>query len=487
MENASYPAYVRLTLFLLGLSFYWFRTLHTIFNAPVLHANVDYVATFTWFFAVAANTFALIAAFTFAKRLSPFAKRNVIVWSAVILASLGILLVNIGLSNSGLSVLSYAGAIMTSTGCAILPMLWREASEVIVYKSTQRALFASAVVIGMSLYLLSISIPRPLTVLLSCLSPIISALLLQKSSFSSNQRVSLKVLSSEKQSSLESKFVLPYPLFFCCFAFALSQGVCRTNFLPIPDGIDSSWSLLISGAILLIVLFVLISFLLSKKSKFALLNELFLPLVNVIALVMPYFLFRDVISTNFFVFLGHLLFLICIYAWIDDSVSSRYLATQVTALCIISINIGLATGASLGLLLEGIIPTWSMGIIILVFCLSALASRALLNDRIASRFSSFQIPENVEISVDGQLYQNSLFDIRDSVRKHCSSAAKKYSLSTREEEILEYLVRGRSAKSIASEEHITYNTVKTHMSHIYLKLGVHTREELIRIVEAIND
>jgi DNA-binding NarL/FixJ family response regulator len=50
--------------------------------------------------------------------------------------------------------------------------------------------------------------------------------------------------------------------------------------------------------------------------------------------------------------------------------------------------------------------------------------------------------------------------------------------------ILEYLVRGRNLETIAAEINLSRNTVKTHTEHIYHKLGVHTREELIIRLEA---
>lgn len=56
-------------------------------------------------------------------------------------------------------------------------------------------------------------------------------------------------------------------------------------------------------------------------------------------------------------------------------------------------------------------------------------------------------------------------------------------LSPREQEVLEHLLRGRTLPAIASEAHLSYNTVKTHVSHIYQKAAVHTRDELIDLLE----
>lgn len=77
-------------------------------------------------------------------------------------------------------------------------------------------------------------------------------------------------------------------------------------------------------------------------------------------------------------------------------------------------------------------------------------------------------------------------DMLDTISRHCHLAAQAYALSAREEEVLGYLVRGKSAKSIAKEAYISYNTVKTHIGHIYKKFDVHTREDLLREVENCN-
>ncbi len=62
--------------------------------------------------------------------------------------------------------------------------------------------------------------------------------------------------------------------------------------------------------------------------------------------------------------------------------------------------------------------------------------------------------------------------------------AKKYSLTPRETEIFSLLARGRNGVFIQEELVVSYNTVKTHVGHIYAKLGVRTHQELIDFVES---
>lgn len=65
----------------------------------------------------------------------------------------------------------------------------------------------------------------------------------------------------------------------------------------------------------------------------------------------------------------------------------------------------------------------------------------------------------------------------------CAAIGTAAGLTDREQEIFEYLARGRNVRFIQDELTVSYNTVKTHVSHIYAKLDVHSHQELIDLVE----
>ena len=52
-------------------------------------------------------------------------------------------------------------------------------------------------------------------------------------------------------------------------------------------------------------------------------------------------------------------------------------------------------------------------------------------------------------------------------------------LSERETEVLGYITKGYSGKEIADKMHVSINTVKTHLKHIYQKLHVRSRTEIL--------
>ncbi|WP_020600081.1 response regulator [Spirosoma panaciterrae] len=61
---------------------------------------------------------------------------------------------------------------------------------------------------------------------------------------------------------------------------------------------------------------------------------------------------------------------------------------------------------------------------------------------------------------------------------------KSFLLTRREKEIIKGLVSGKSAEQIANELCIAYETVKSHRKNIYLKLGINSIVELVRISRA---
>ncbi|MEQ3363716.1 LuxR C-terminal-related transcriptional regulator [Raoultibacter massiliensis] len=65
----------------------------------------------------------------------------------------------------------------------------------------------------------------------------------------------------------------------------------------------------------------------------------------------------------------------------------------------------------------------------------------------------------------------------------CSRLIRVGKLSRRESDVLRLIAKGRSTPRIQKELHLSMNTVNTHTSHIYQKLKVHSRQELLDLLE----
>lgn len=82
--------------------------------------------------------------------------------------------------------------------------------------------------------------------------------------------------------------------------------------------------------------------------------------------------------------------------------------------------------------------------------------------------------------VDGELEPKTAGGLgTETYRESVSKIAARFFLTTRETEVLSLLLAGRNVPFIAEHLHLSDNTVKTHVRHIYTKLDVHNRQELL--------
>jgi Response regulator containing a CheY-like receiver domain and an HTH DNA-binding domain len=70
-----------------------------------------------------------------------------------------------------------------------------------------------------------------------------------------------------------------------------------------------------------------------------------------------------------------------------------------------------------------------------------------------------------------------------SIEERCTQLGAEGGLTERETEIFAMLARGRNGQYVMDHYVISRNTVKSHVKHIYAKLGVHSQQELIDLVE----
>ena len=71
----------------------------------------------------------------------------------------------------------------------------------------------------------------------------------------------------------------------------------------------------------------------------------------------------------------------------------------------------------------------------------------------------------------------------DALEVRCAHVAEAHGLTPRESEILVHLGQGRTARAISEKLVVSENTVKYHIKSIYQKLDVHSRDEVIDLIE----
>jgi len=75
--------------------------------------------------------------------------------------------------------------------------------------------------------------------------------------------------------------------------------------------------------------------------------------------------------------------------------------------------------------------------------------------------------------------------IKDRISKKCLALKERYGLTSREAEIAEYIARGFSVASTAEKLVISENTIRAHSKHIYTKLDIHKRQELLDLLDTV--
>jgi DNA-binding CsgD family transcriptional regulator len=473
-------------LLLLGISFYLLWLIAGTFSSLVWYGKGVSEGSTAWSITLVANTLMLLAAYFLMRRVSPLIQKVPLVMASACVTAAGIALVSLASNLSDYQQLLTLGCILTGIGAGPLALCWRECSENIISKRVQRTLFSLALVLDALFYLLLVSLPFIVSLVICTLSPILAALFFIYSYEPSCQGSSVARVvppfSCDEATSKRIRTKSLIILFVCCFFLSIAQGIIRTGFLPVD--IQLTWTLIVSSAALTIIVVVACELFFMQRFPEQALSRLFFPLVVIIFLSLPFFTYQNAVITHFFIFAGCFLLIIYIYSEIDAANPGRQLPTQVFAFGIVVSNVGCILGIVLEHLMDADFPRVVIGVFYGVLCLMLCLYRELTNSPAESeRF--LPVSERAGSGSAFQVFAQSPSNMIDSISHQCHSAAKYYALSAREEEVLSYLVRGKSAKSIADTTYISYNTVKTHISHIYQKFDVHTREELIQIVESV--
>ena len=75
---------------------------------------------------------------------------------------------------------------------------------------------------------------------------------------------------------------------------------------------------------------------------------------------------------------------------------------------------------------------------------------------------------------------------RERFQDKCRLIIERYGLSEREGEIMIMFAKGRNLPYVQEELCLSKSTVSTHRQHIYQKLGVHSAQEMIDLIQKEN-
>lgn len=158
---------------------------------------------------------------------------------------------------------------------------------------------------------------------------------------------------------------------------------------------------------------------------------------------------------------------IIVSIWTAITNASR--TAQIPAHILLPLCLGILGGSSfLGLNLIHVIGTNGQTLCLVLFAiyLALIATSFAINTR----------EEKASIVVEAT-------SPNKSIQQRSDQIAAEYGLSPREIEVLYLLGRGYNHGYIATQLFISENTVRTHVRHIYTKLEISSREELIELID----
>jgi DNA-binding CsgD family transcriptional regulator len=477
-----------LALCIMGISTYWsWGTVSTISavvwrdssNTPLLH--------YIWISNVTINALTLFAALVLAKKFSPYTSRRLLLIIAPLFVIAGTGIMNIGFATSQAFFVLLIGSALSGIGFAGILLFWGESFLRIPSDGTRRFVLSASIIVGFLIFLIVICLPSVLALVINMTLPFLSVLCIMRfnnDSYWQNVRDSRKTtveielpLVPPQQNSLLDK-TLPISLLLCCFIFVIPLSYFRNRFIDLNImGGASGWPMIASCALLLSSLILVVDYFVYKRFKSVFFSKLIAPLLGGGLLVFTFLNLTNAVLAGIFIFTGHYLFMAYIYSEIGNITTSlRINASKSIALGTCFIDLGFAVGSILALILTNQVESHFIGVTLAIVYLIFLVGLLFFPQISLTRTGRQQI-----VLPDSSVDEPEM--VITVMRSHCGKIAKAYMLSPREEEIFFYLIRGRSAQTIADAICLSRNTVKSHMAHLYAKLGVHTREELVYFFE----
>ena len=142
-------------------------------------------------------------------------------------------------------------------------------------------------------------------------------------------------------------------------------------------------------------------------------------------------------------------------------------------------------GIVIGFFFSGFIETSSVAIMALALVAVYLLSTIvlfILKDRTIAGYTVDQPGDGVAVGKAGYAAGEQAPTNEDGFDERCRMLSDQAQLTPRESDILRCLAQGRSTQYMAEKFTVSENTVKSHVKNVYQKLGVHSKQDVIDIV-----
>lgn len=487
-EDSSSPFLFKDAVPIVGLSLFWAWTSLT-FYCPLLFSAADDASGYTssmwiWTSWAQAITFLAIAGLSrFVKTLLERRGAIALFSSAAVMGTLLMSVVSyVDAVMPGLAAVSgLVGSVVVGMTGACIVLMWAEALCRLGLRTAvlgmNVALIASA-----AIYLAIISLPFEVATILIVAAPGVIGLLLTKTR--AKLPASPLIQGSDQPKRTRSmKFLLPLGI---CFLCAICGEIFR-NIITMTlsdDGFTTMGNLyVLTGGCGVLLLTLILWSIKSKRfiqSESAYSRREGLAIRSVLIIMVIGFAITAIFDVSIFV--GYAFF--CAMFWCLRALSWMYSARIVVhggisplivyglSLSAFSLPVALSVSAMQALasgLSDGTIP-WASVVMVMITLLFILAIFILDPKDINSNWglSAKETPSEA---------------LARTREEELSFLKEDYGLTNREFDVAVLLDKGRNIPFIQNELHIAEGTALTHLRHIYQKLGVHSRQEFISVLE----
>jgi len=474
-----------------GACFGW---VHIIFFSTVFWGDAgEALGLNSWLINVGANGIAMIVLGCLSIKLDSLIRNKVVVSLSILLILMGA--IGLATAQMGISFLVYFGAATSGVGSAAFLLFWAEEYKAISPTVAKKYTIPLSMACGVFYFLLISMLPRMIAMGATILLPIASFIFLQLSRRvprpHEKERVAVDSDIPMKH-SISWRSIISIRFLFVTAVYCLAPGFMRgyTSALPFASagGIGEA---MFSGVAIVMILISIASIIVFKDSKIDLAYKMVVPLMAAGLLLLPFLASGQETLAATAIMSGYILFEMYVWVSMSDKAANVNAPTAlVFGIGKVGMNIGLLVGSFLGLyfglsstmLLVGI----SVFIVYLFVVIENVASPgigvAFSFDALHAKSPKDKLTqEKITITEAAQMDLSEVFSA--VLNERCNNVAITHSLSQRETEVLELLARGRSLQAIADTLNIAYSTVKTHTDRIYSKTEVHSRQELISLLE----
>lgn len=461
----------------LGFGFYWAWTF-LCFRSSVLFPwslNAESSVSTLFVVSLAANAVMLVVLFACAPRLllRPDRRRNLLI-AATLLTTLGTLGTLLAQGSSALATtwLTLAG-VTTGFGTAWLVVHWGEFYASI--GARRAAMYTSAsVVLAVVIYFFTVAASPIVGVLLTASLPTLSAVALWAN-------VRQEHAAPVRANDAGPRFPLPWRFAAGMGLYGVVYGLNKCLDSPLTGAaFHSSQSIVVAGSGAVALLLAVGTIMFSKNLDFGFTYRPILPVMIAGFMALPFLGASVAVFARGIIGASYTFFEMLCWILVSNMVFWRRLPAIRTfgaarATVIGSILLGWVAGFAAT---RGLAPTSSqltVYALIMVFIL-VISTVMVLSERDILELSG-SAAEHVAIVAEESE------KVTGQWRQRCKRVAEKYGLSAREEEVLILLAKGRSLAVIRDTLGIASGTVRTHVYHVYQKVGVHSRQELLDLIE----